>query len=252
MPSFGHRFVECLAAAAQFEHDGGSLRFRPAPAADELLDLPPDAEVHWLAAEQSNTSLTVGEKVMLKIYRRISPGEHPEAEMGRYLTEQGFAHTPPLLGDLVRIAADGRAFTLAIALGFIRNQGDAWTWILDQLKRAVDGIGHAEPTIDSKADLLADSDVVMEAIGRRLGEMHAILARESTAAAFAPEIADQAFVLRWREKVEKRLAKAFDTVARHQNWERDKDRERAAAFLNYVTKCPQRWSGSPRRASAPC
>ena len=44
--------------------------------------------VNWLAAEQSNSSLTIGDALMLKIYRRISAGEHPEAEMGRYLTAQ--------------------------------------------------------------------------------------------------------------------------------------------------------------------
>jgi hypothetical protein len=34
-------------------------------------------------------------------------GEHPEAEMGRYLTAAGFAHAPPLLGEVVRVSADG-------------------------------------------------------------------------------------------------------------------------------------------------
>ena len=54
----------------------------------------------WLSAEQSNSSLIVDDAVMLKIFRRISPGEHPEAEMGRYLTAHGFANSPPLLGEV--------------------------------------------------------------------------------------------------------------------------------------------------------
>ena len=40
---------------------------------------------------------------MLKIFRKVSAGEHPEAEMGRYLTAQGFPNTPALLGEVVRI-----------------------------------------------------------------------------------------------------------------------------------------------------
>ena len=55
----------------------------------------------WLTAEQSNSSLIVDDAVMLKIFRRISPGEHPEAEMSRYLTAQGFANAPPLLGEVM-------------------------------------------------------------------------------------------------------------------------------------------------------
>ena len=73
---------------------------------------------------------------MLKIYRRISAGVHPEAEMGRYLTEQGFS--PQLLGDVVRVGPDRKQSTLAIALGFVSNEGDAWSWTLDHVSRAAD------------------------------------------------------------------------------------------------------------------
>ena len=93
----------------------------------------PEGDINWLAAEQSNSSLIIADTVMLKIYRRISPGIHPEPELGRHLTEKGFANTPPLLGDVIRIAPDKTQSTLAIALGFVRNQGDAWSWTLDRI-----------------------------------------------------------------------------------------------------------------------
>ncbi len=60
--------------------------------------VPPDAEMKWLSAEQSNSSMIIGDVAMLKVFRRIAAGPHPEAEMGRYLTEQGFANAAPLLG----------------------------------------------------------------------------------------------------------------------------------------------------------
>ena len=53
--------------------------------------------------------------------------------MSGYLTAQGFSNAPPLLGDVVQVATDGTPHTLAVALGFVRNQGDAWSWMLDQL-----------------------------------------------------------------------------------------------------------------------
>ena len=72
-----------------------------------------DAPVRWLTAEQSNSSLIVGDAVMLKLFRRCPPAMHPEAEMGRYLTEtQGFANTPALLGEIVSVAT-GRASACA-------------------------------------------------------------------------------------------------------------------------------------------
>ena len=91
----------------------------------------------WLSVEQSNSSMIVGDVAMLKLFRRVSAGPHPEAEMGRYLTEQGFANIAPLLGEVVRVDTDGERHALAVAQGFIRNQGDAWTWTLDLLMRGL-------------------------------------------------------------------------------------------------------------------
>ena len=109
-----------------------------------MLRQPENAPVLWLTAEQSNSSLIVDDAVMLKLFRKVSAGMHPEAEMSRYLTAQGFANTPPLLGEVVRVAKDGERSSLAVAQGFVRNQGDAWTWLLDQFNRAIDDIATRE------------------------------------------------------------------------------------------------------------
>jgi maltose alpha-D-glucosyltransferase/alpha-amylase len=227
LASFARRFVEALASDAEIRQPDGLLCFRSTPAGHDRLPTSTDAEVNWLAAEQSNSSLTVGDKLMLKIYRRVLPGAHPEAEMGRYLTAQGFAHMPPLLGDVVRISADGTPHTLAIALGFIRNQGDAWSWTLDQLKRALDEITAPGATPDTE---LTDVEAVMAAIGQRLGELHEVLARETSDEAFAPKTADAEEARRWARKVEVRLDKALALIAERGTWEREQDRERANAL----------------------
>ena len=66
---------------------------------------------------------------MLKILRRVTAGIHPEAEMSRYLTEHGYANTPPLLGEVIRVCA-GRhaAHARSSCKAFVRNQGDGWGW----------------------------------------------------------------------------------------------------------------------------
>ncbi len=232
LPSFAHRFVACLAGGEKFAHTDGVLEFRPTEVGLNSLAAAQGAEIGWLAAEQSNSSLTVGDIVMLKIYRRISPGIHPEAEMGRYLTAQGFEHAPPLLGDVVHIAADGTPNTLAIALGFVRHQGDAWSWILDHLTRAFEGNAPAETAKEEEADLLADCEAVIATIGRRLGEMHSVLARQTSEEAFAPRVAKPADAALWFEKMEERIAKAFDAIGRHETWEREQDGERAKTLLS--------------------
>ena len=228
LTSFARRFAQALASDTEIQQPDGALRFRSTSTGQDKFQIPADAEVNWLAAEQSNSSLTIGDQLMLKIYRRILPGAHPEAEMGRYLTAQGFANVPPLLGDVVRVGSDGTPHTLAIAVGFIRNQGDAWSWTLDQLKHALDQITapEASPEIE-----LIDLEAVMAAIGQRLGEMHAVLARETSDRAFAPETASAEDAARWAQRVEERLAKAFSLIESQTTWQREQDRERANALL---------------------
>jgi maltose alpha-D-glucosyltransferase/alpha-amylase len=231
LPGFAHRVVAALAEACGFENAEGVLRFRPTDAGRELLESATDADINWLSAEQSNSSLTVGDKVMLKIFRRISAGEHPEAEMSRYLTAQGFTNAPPLLGDIVQVSGDGTPHTLAVALGFVRNQGDAWSWILDQLTRALDSLAPSE----SEFDGLSDCEAIAATIGRRLGEMHAVLARETADEAFAPKVADTEDAAGWAVKAEQRLDRAFSTVEKTRDWSSAQDRERANTLLNQRT-----------------
>jgi maltose alpha-D-glucosyltransferase/alpha-amylase len=233
LPSFAHSFLAALAAGKEFAYSDGVVRFQPTELGRAQLAAIPNADVHWLAAEHSNSSLTVGDVAMLKIFRRISPGEHPETEMGRYLTAQGFIHAPPLLGDVVRVASDGTPLTLAIAFGFVRNEGDAWSWILDHLTRALDAraapAGVAE---GSEADLLADCEAVIGTIGKRLGQMHAVLSRDISDPAFAAEAADADDAANWAQKTEERIQIAFEVLSGLQTWEREQDRERAQALLS--------------------
>ena len=177
-------------------------------------NVPPDAEINWLSAEQSNSSLIVGDVAMLKLFRRVAAGPHPEAEMGRYLTEQGFANTAPLLGEVVRVDPDGTRHALAIAQGFIRNQGDAWTWTLDLLLRGLSDLtGSAEGEAATESEQHEDYDAIATLLGRRLGEMHAVLARESDDPAFAPETAGDAVTGQWATQAEQQLAAAFDALS---------------------------------------
>jgi maltose alpha-D-glucosyltransferase/alpha-amylase len=123
-------------------------------------------------------------------------------------------------------------FTLAIALGFVRNEGDAWSWILDHLSRALDTLAPATGADTSEADLLRDCEAIVGAIGKRLGELHAILSRETSNPAFAPKVADASDAANWARKTEERIQTAFEGISRLQTWQRDQDRDRAQTLLS--------------------
>src|SRR4029078_5079219 len=152
--SCGWQMRQAMAEGTQIEMEEGQIVFEPMPGAEPVLRLKPDATVNWLSAEQSNSSLIVDDAPMLKIFRKGTTGEHPEAEMGRYLTANGFANSPTLLGEVKRIDKQGERYSLAVAQGFIRNQGDGWTWTLNQFKRAVDDLATHEA--DARADKVED------------------------------------------------------------------------------------------------
>jgi maltose alpha-D-glucosyltransferase / alpha-amylase len=231
LPSVAHRLVMCLASAKEFADDHGVVRFQPTEAGRAALEASLKVEVNVLAAEQSNSLLTIGDIAMLKIYRRIVPGEHPEAEMERYLTQAGFKHAPPLLGHVIRVASDGASFTLGTAQGFLRNEGDAWLWILDRLSRALHMLAPATRADIPESDLLSDCEAIVAAIGKRLGELHTILAHETSDPTFAPKLADTSDIENWQRKAEERIQTAFEAITRLQSWERDQDRERAQMLL---------------------
>jgi maltose alpha-D-glucosyltransferase/alpha-amylase len=188
----------------------GEVRFLGTPAL-EALELPEAPEVRRLAAEQTNTNIILGEAVVLKLLRRVEAGVHPEAEMVRHLTGAGYGGAPALLGEVVRVGEDGTPTTLMLVHAFARNQGDAWAWTLDWLARTVDEAALTEAEPD---DLLAGYLVLAEAIGRRLAELHLLLARPSDDPAFAPEPVDAATAEGWAREVAAAVGTALDLLAR--------------------------------------
>jgi maltose alpha-D-glucosyltransferase/alpha-amylase len=224
LPEFAQAIMAGLASGGSLGTDAGDIRFEPTSRMADTSVLP-DAEINWLSAEQSNSSLIVGDVAMLKLFRRVASGPHPEAEMGRYLTEQGFANTAPLLGEVARIDMDGTRHALAIAQGFIRNQGDAWTWMLDLLMRGLSDLSaSADATQPTDTEQHEDYNAIATLLGRRLGEMHAILARNSPDPAFAPETADDSTTVQWAEQATHQLGLAFDALATARDWDEEAEK----------------------------
>jgi maltose alpha-D-glucosyltransferase/alpha-amylase len=231
LPIFARRMLEALANGERIETPAGQIVFEPMPDKVEVLRRPADAQVMWLTAEQSNSSLTVDDAVMLKIFRSISTGQHPEAEMSRYLTAQGFANAPALLGEVSRIDRDGERHVLAVAQAFVRNQGDAWTWALNQANRAFDATASREASAEARGDDIRDYHALAATIGRQLGTMHVVLARPTDNPDFAPQRATAEDVAAWIERASGLLARAFDTIAARGSWDNETVEADAKALL---------------------
>ncbi|MGA7668983.1 MAG: maltose alpha-D-glucosyltransferase [Nitrolancea sp.] len=159
-----------------------------------------------IRAEQSNSSLTFDEKLILKLYRRLEPGLNPDLEVGLFLTERGFEYTPPVCGWLEYRSSRGETSTLGILHGYVPNEGDVWSYTGDVLRRyyertAASPLEADLPATINAAELLHRTESIppeelndlfetylddARMLGERTAQMHLTLAR-GTEPAFKPE-----------------------------------------------------------------
>ncbi len=171
---------------ATIEVAGGELRFRQTAALSQKR-FPESPVVRLLGLEQSNTSILIEDYAVLKLYRRVAAGVHPEVEMGHYLTEVAhYANTPPLLGSIELVDEKGKPTALAAMHGFVRNQGDGWSQTLSYLERFLEDRLLLPAHTDAK-----DNHAVYLAQARQLAirtaELHRALCRPDAGKAFRPE-----------------------------------------------------------------
>lgn len=200
-------------------------------------------EIRTLSVEQSNSSIIIGERAVLKFLRRLFKGSHPEVTMSGALTEGGFANTAPLLGYVYRVDEQGEQVVLAVLQGYIPNQGNGWEWMLEHLDRvhqetaALKSAEVSQEEVDE--DIAEHQRVALDefqrfagSIGKRLGEMHNVLAAQSDQA-FAPESANSANCDEWAKSVTEQMKEAFSFLAKVQgSLPVERDNALAKAVLN--------------------
>ncbi|MBI3091027.1 MAG: maltose alpha-D-glucosyltransferase [Candidatus Tectomicrobia bacterium] len=129
--------LEAMRRRRTFKGAKGNVTAAPTRAFRRLAGAPGDSLTPvLLRAEQSNTSVVFGERLILKVFRRLGEGVNPDLEIGRFLTEQaGFHGSPPVAGYVEYRVGRGEPITLGILQGFQPHEEDAWAYTLDELQR---------------------------------------------------------------------------------------------------------------------
>ena len=99
------------------------------------LDIPPDARWTRGSGDPGNSIAYLGDRYVVKMYRRVAPGSSPEFEVGRFLTERAFSHVPAVRGALQYERPGLEPGTFAIIENTVKHQGTAWQFALDELGR---------------------------------------------------------------------------------------------------------------------
>jgi trehalose synthase-fused probable maltokinase len=159
--------------------------------------------IRYGKAEQSNTSIRIGERAILKVFRKLETGVHPELEVGRYLTQMGFTATPPLLAWIETDEGERASSTLSVLQRFVPNQGDGWSWTLERL-------GGAWNQEDQSA--LLHTMEWLRALARRTAEMHRAFAAGGETPAFRPEPVEAADLAEWASATATRAQRVFQEL----------------------------------------
>ena len=199
-------------------------------------------------SEQSNTNIFYGAKIILKLFRRLQPGENPDVEIGRFLTEvANFPRTAPFLGEITAISPTGERTTTAMLQGLVANQGDGWQWTLDELSLFYEAAATCPPPSDEGAPptFLSEAHIPKQAreraglyleaaalLGRRTAEMHLALATPTEDPSFQAESFTEADLRADAHRIDTQINKTLDALKSAISSLKDEASDEAATLLS--------------------
>ena len=204
--SWSTELLGLIERARQFGTEAGTIQAVPAPAFAELRGTDPAAQAPMRGSvEQSNTSILYGDRIILKLFRRLEPGLNPDLEISQFLARQGpFTWFPKLAGSLEYAVPRNANISLGLLQELVPNQGDAWKRSQEDLQLFYEECAGNPPDgalADGRSLLELSDEEIPEAVrpilgsqletgatlGKRTAEMHLVLAASHDDPAFAPE-----------------------------------------------------------------
>ena len=205
-PQFCAFLLDAIARRRTFKGEHGDLEAWMGPAFKRIRGANGSLQPALGKAEQSNSSIHYADKFILKMFRRLEPGMHPELECGQFLTERGFPNVPAVGGWYQYRANNGDLITTGVLTELVPEAKEAWAATLEILGRYFERV-RVTPTNKQPADArmislltMADGGIPDEVsgligtyvelarlLGQRTGELHLALAANKENRDFTPE-----------------------------------------------------------------
>jgi maltose alpha-D-glucosyltransferase/alpha-amylase len=172
---------------------GGTISLRSStvkiefPAGNPFVEEDGNLRVHIPLVEQSNSSVLIGDKYLVKVFRRLAPGENPDIEVGRTLAGRANeARVPSLLGWAEYQAEASPPASVAMVQQQVQSRGSAWQRALDQVRafcdraliaqRALAARGETTPKPEDIEDTMGSYRAAIELLGKRTADLHGTMA----------------------------------------------------------------------------
>ena len=177
------------------------------PGLDPLAPPPGERSIRSMTVEQSNTSLVLDETVIMKLFRQVAVGPNPDLELNRLLTNEGFEHVPPQVGEVVyegEIDGDEVSIDLGVAQQFVADGVEGWQETRARLSSLYDEVD-AEDAAEDRAFLVEERTGeflrAIEQLGDATASLHVLLSREEIEQNLVPEPIDEHDIVEWADRV---------------------------------------------------
>lgn len=129
-----------IASEEQVTVEKGRLQFLCTPTIENYVHdaLEIKSKIH--ASTEANTSINYDSRYLLKVYRKVDQGAHPDLELTRYLTEKAqFEYVPPYMGGIVWNDERG-GMLLGLLQVMVENHGDGYGYFQERLRNYIERI----------------------------------------------------------------------------------------------------------------
>jgi maltokinase len=132
-----------------------------------------------------------GDRIALKLFRKLEPGINPDLEMLRFLTAHDYPNIAPLYG-WYEYEGEALAATLAVAQKFVVDATDGWELALDEIPR------EPERFLERIGSL-----------GSATARLHSVLASDAGDPAFSPQDPSSEFLNLLKATLDDQLEQVF-------------------------------------------
>jgi maltokinase len=133
-----------------------------------VLERPPDVTgERGIDVDQSNESVVVGERIVVKLFPQAGRGPQPGEDLAAHLAAVGSTDVPTPFGSVRWRLPDGSSLLVATVSAFLPHARDGWAWFLEL---ALEAIGGGDRV---------DSLVAAGACGTSVARLHVALATAS-------------------------------------------------------------------------
>lgn len=197
--------LSLIAQQRTFMGSEGELRGLAMP--DQTIFREEGSATALFKLEQSNSSIIFGDQLVLKLFRRLEGGSHPEVELGDFLVRHRAENVVPFLGRIEYQRPGSQPMVVGALHRYYPQAKNGWDFTLDTLSRYFDRV-RSSPK-EEIASLLQVPGTFMELaamslppnivslagsyieaaklLAQRTAEMHSILGQDLEHPDFAPE-----------------------------------------------------------------